>query len=152
MAKIGSRKRKIEKTRKNDIFFSILKGLKLLLNFMLKNIDFNRNSFKMAKIGSRPWPWPWPWPWPRDFRRSKKTKKTLAPAARILKDFGFADFPQWEALTPQAPISLVFFHLLLRRSRRRDVRRHFKTNFSALRRPRGAFDLLQHVNIPPSIL
>jgi hypothetical protein len=68
-------KAKNRKTSKKKLFFSILKGLKFLLNFVLKNIDFNRKSFKMAKIGSRPWPWPWPWPWPRDFQRPKKKKE-----------------------------------------------------------------------------
>ena len=41
----------ISKTSKNTKK-SILKGLKFLLKFILKNIDFKRKSFKMAKIGS----------------------------------------------------------------------------------------------------
>ncbi len=33
--------------------FDFRRAKKLLLKFKIKNIDFKRNSFKMAKIGSR---------------------------------------------------------------------------------------------------
>jgi hypothetical protein len=50
MAKIGSRKRILQKPQKRS-FLLILQGLKLLLNFVLKKLNLTSKSFKIAKIG-----------------------------------------------------------------------------------------------------
>ncbi len=53
IAKIGSRKRKLQTPQKTRFVF-ILQGLKFLLNFNMKKLDLKAESFKIAKIGSRP--------------------------------------------------------------------------------------------------
>ncbi len=106
------------KNLETNVFLLILQGLKFLFNFILKKLNLKRRSlwrsFKIAKIGSRPWPWPLPRP--RDFGRSKKKDKYIwlwlclpgGFADCPQEDFGFADFPQWEHSPPNLQLDVSY--------------------------------------------
>ncbi len=134
---------RIAKSSKKHVVSVILQGLKFILNFILKRLDFSPKSFNMAKIGSRK----------RKLQKAKTKSLFFAraqisvqflvksrklencqnrfPTSRghghaisggrkrtnkwkvnksgsasqmantLLKDFGFADFPQWEHSPPK---------------------------------------------------